>query len=78
MTDETRVTIELNQERAIVFFEWLFELLEESHSLDARTPELLVLGGILAHLEREIEETGREDYLELVDTARSRIIGGLA
>lgn len=65
--------LELNDDQALVLFEWLSRL-DERDGLPADHPsEEKVLWCIHGQLEKTLVEPFREDYAALVDRARKRV-----
>jgi len=69
------VTIQLNQEEALVLFDFLSNF-EASDKLKIRDKsEELVLFNVLALLEKNLVEPFKEDYLMLLKEAQNKVKG---
>ena len=68
------VSIELSGDEALVLFEWLAGL--ETPKVAIGEAEQRVLSRIEALLERSLVEPLAQDYAELVEQARRRIVAG--
>ena len=65
--------LELTQDEALVFFEWLARL-DEHDAFPCQDPaDRQVLWSLHGQLEKVLVEPFREDYRELVEQARSRV-----
>lgn len=65
--------LELNQDEALVFFEWLSRL-DEKDAFPCEDPaEQQVLWSLHGQLEKTMAEPFRADYRELVEQARLRV-----
>lgn len=64
--------LELTQDQALVFFEWLSRLEEGLPS--EHEAERQVLWTLQAQLERALTEPFHPDYKSLVERARSRVV----
>lgn len=65
--------LELTQDEALVFFEWLSRLDEQDAFPCGHPAEQQVLWSLHAQLEKIMGEPFRANYLELVAQARARI-----
>ena len=67
--------LELTDDQALVFFEWLSRLDESDSAPCEHESEQLVLWALHGQLEKTLSEPFRPDYKALVERARARISG---
>ena len=75
-SDEVPMRVELTDDQALVFFEWLSRLEESDAAPCEHEAERQVLWALHGQLEKALTEPFRPDYRSLVEKARSRISGG--
>jgi hypothetical protein len=72
------MNLELSQDEALVFFEWLSRL-DEQDAFPCEDPaEQQVLWSLQKQLEKVLAEPFRANYRELVEQARARVKGSQA
>ena len=69
----TEATIRLTGDQAIVLFEWLASK-EENDGSSEVTAETSVFDDMLAQLEKQLSEPFAENYTDLLEEARKRLI----
>jgi hypothetical protein len=69
------MNLELTDDEALVFFEWLSRLDESDAAPCEHDAERHVLWTLHGQLERTLKEPLQPDYRDLVANARSKVIG---
>jgi hypothetical protein len=74
--DEVDVTLALTHDEALVLFEWLHRegVRDRLETLVAHPAELIAIDSFAALLEPELAEPFAENYVELVQAARERLV----
>jgi len=67
--------LELTDDQALVFFEWLSRLEESESAPTEHESERQVLWMLHGQLEKALVEPLRPDYRDLVERARARVSG---
>ena len=76
MEGNSKLKIELSKDEALVIFDWLYRLIETEKKTSTKlSAEYQALANLEALLERQLAEPFCLNYQQIIEDARSRIIG---
>lgn len=76
MEGNSKLIIEINKDEALVIFDWLYRLIETEKKTSTKlSAEYQALANLEALLEQQLAEPFDPNYQQIVEDARSRIIG---